>query len=74
MTATEDVLDGVCESTAKLIKAMTEAMTTCWSARQANPQMIVQHGSAGDHMRMHPQEARRWQAARVRNDRREDWY
>lgn len=40
MSASEDVLDGLCESTAELI----DAMTTCWAARQANPQMIVQHG------------------------------
>lgn len=97
MTASEDTLDGLCESTAKLIKSMTDAMTTCWSARQANPQMIVQHGRqwrlveptepmsrfpgygptitpAGDYMRMHPQNAKRWEAARVTNDRRKDWY
>jgi hypothetical protein len=44
MSASEDVLDGLCESTAKLIEVMIGAMTTCWAARQANPQMIVQHG------------------------------
>jgi hypothetical protein len=44
LSATEDVLDGLCDSTAKLVEAMTAAITTCWSARQANPQMIAQHG------------------------------
>lgn len=44
MSASEDILDGICESTAALIEAMLGAMMTCWTARQANPQMIVQHG------------------------------
>ena len=44
MSASEDVLDGLCESTAKLVETMVGEMTTCWVARQANPQMIVQHG------------------------------
>lgn len=44
MSASTDVLDGLCESTAKLVEAMITAMTRCWDNRKANPQMIVQHG------------------------------
>jgi hypothetical protein len=97
LKASEDVLDGLCESTTKLVEAVTDAMVTCWSARKADPPMIVQHGKQwrtvepqeqlskfpgyGDdvvittrQMMMHPLEGDRWQAARVTDDRRRDWY
>jgi hypothetical protein len=44
MSASQDVLNGLCESTAKLVEAITTATATCWADRQTNPQMIVQHG------------------------------
>lgn len=44
MSASEDVLDGLCESTATMIKSILDAMNKCWADRQANPAMIVQHG------------------------------
>jgi hypothetical protein len=96
-SASQDVLDGLCESVAKLIEAVTKAMVVCWNARAAEPQMIIQHGKqwpiveptgpiwnfpgygtpvtpAGRELKLHPSEARRWQAARVLDDRRNDWY
>ncbi len=45
LSASQDVLEGLCESTAKFVETMINAMTTCWASRQANPQAIVQHGS-----------------------------
>jgi hypothetical protein len=97
MAATEDILDGLCESTSKLIEAVTASMATCWATRQANPQMIVQHGRqwrmveptepmsnfpgygkpivpGTKEMRLSPPDARRWESARVLDDRRKDWY
>ncbi len=41
----EDVLDGLCESVSQLVVALTQAMTTCWAAREADPALIVQPGS-----------------------------
>jgi hypothetical protein len=41
----EDILDGLCKSVSQFVVALTDAMTTCWSARKANPALIVQHGS-----------------------------
>jgi hypothetical protein len=41
---TEDVLEGLCESTAKYVEEITDSMVTCWTARKSNPPMIVQHG------------------------------
>jgi hypothetical protein len=87
----------LCESVAKLVKAVTKAMVVRWNARAADPQMIIQHGKqwrvveptgaawkfpgygnpvtpAGGAIFLHPSEARRWQAARVLDDRRNDWY
>jgi hypothetical protein len=43
-TASTDVLDGLCDSTAQLVESLTDAMMTCWAARKANPMMIVQQG------------------------------
>jgi hypothetical protein len=43
-TASSDVLDGLCGSTAQLVESLTNAMMTCWAARKADPQMIVQQG------------------------------
>lgn len=42
--ASEDILDGLVDSTTQLVAAITQTMDTCWSARGADPQMIVQHG------------------------------
>jgi hypothetical protein len=44
LTASTDVLDGLCGSTAQLVESLTDAMMTCWAARKANPMMIVQQG------------------------------
>jgi hypothetical protein len=44
MSASEDLLEGLCESVAKLVEAVARAMVVCWNARTADPQMIVQHG------------------------------
>ena len=44
-SASEDILDGLCESTAKLVEKLVQSMATCWNARKANPAMIIQHGS-----------------------------
>jgi hypothetical protein len=40
----EDVLDGLCDSTSKLIVALTDRMATCWDARKKRPSTIIQHG------------------------------
>ena len=40
----EDVLDGLCDSTTKLTVALTDQMTTCWDARKKRPSTIIQHG------------------------------
>jgi hypothetical protein len=39
-----DVLEGLCDSTAKLVTATTERMVGCWQARRADPAAIIQHG------------------------------
>jgi hypothetical protein len=44
MSASEDVLDGLCESVSKFVEAVTKAMVACWDDRKADPAMIVQHG------------------------------
>jgi len=44
VTASTDVLDGLCGSTAQLVESLTDAMMACWAARKANPSMIVQQG------------------------------
>ena len=44
LTASTDVLDGLCDSTAQLVESLTDAMMACWEARKANPTMIVQQG------------------------------
>ena len=44
MSASEDVLEGLCESVAQLVEAITHTMVVCWDARTADPTMIVQHG------------------------------
>ncbi|MFI2841446.1 hypothetical protein [Mycolicibacterium sp. PDY-3] len=97
MSASEDILDGLCESLAALVAAQTTAMITCWAARAANPQLIVQHGrqwrevEPSDTMsnfpgygapvkitpaqlRLNPASARRWSAARIMDDKRQDWF
>jgi hypothetical protein len=94
-SASQDVLDGLCKSVAKLIEAVTKAMMACWNARAADPQMIIQHGKqwpvvepteamwnfpgygnpvtpAEGAISLHPSGKRRWQAARVMDDRRND--
>ena len=43
MSASEDLLEGFCESVEELVEAVTKAMVVCWNARTADPQMIVQH-------------------------------
>lgn len=40
----EDVLDGLCDSTTRLTSTLTDHMTTCWEARKKRPSMIIQHG------------------------------
>ncbi|OBB95924.1 hypothetical protein [Mycobacterium sp. 852002-40037_SCH5390672] len=42
MSASEDVLEGLCESVATLVGELTKAIVTCWDARAANPQLIAQ--------------------------------
>lgn len=42
--ASEDILDGLVESTTQLVAAISQTMDTCWTARVGDPQMIVQHG------------------------------
>ncbi|MGV0675841.1 hypothetical protein ABQE62_06550 [Mycolicibacterium fortuitum] len=97
MSASQDVLDGLCESMAKFVEAVTKAMVACWNARAADPAMIVQHGRqwrviepteamsnfpgygnpvvpVGTAMMINPLSGRRWQAARVMDERRQDWY
>ncbi len=98
MSASEDILDGLCESMSKFIEAMTSAMVACWNDRKADPQMIIQDGKqwlvveptepmstfAGygtpvtfvqdSVMKLHPLDARRWEAARAMDNRRQDWY
>ncbi|OBH23902.1 hypothetical protein A9X03_14205 [Mycobacterium sp. E1715] len=97
LKASYDVLDGLCESTAKLVAALVDAMVTCWVARRADPPMIVQHGrqwptiEPGEplsafpgygqdltldsrHMVVNTQEGDRWEAARIDDQRRRDWY
>ena len=44
MRPSEDILDGLCESTVALTAALADAMATCWAARRADPQLIVEHG------------------------------
>jgi hypothetical protein len=44
LSASQDVLDGLCDSTAQLVEALTDAMMKCWAARRANPEMIAQSG------------------------------
>jgi hypothetical protein len=44
MTASEDILDGLCESMSAFIEAITKVMVACWDDRKADPQMIIQHG------------------------------
>ena len=95
--ASEDVLDGLVDSTTQLVAAIARTMETCWIARVADPQMIVQHGRqwqdveppgamsnfpgygtpitiASKNMTLNPLDAQRWNAARVMDDRRADWY
>lgn len=45
VSASEDILDGLCDSTTDIIEALVSSMTTCWNARRAAPSMIVQHGA-----------------------------
>jgi hypothetical protein len=40
----EDVLDGLCDSTTKLAVALTDEMTNCWDRRKNDPSLIVPHG------------------------------
>jgi hypothetical protein len=94
----EDVLDGLCESVSKFVRALTDAMTTCWTARKANPALIVQPDSQWPNIEptepvsffdghgedvspflqqadtLAGRDATRWQAARVMDDRRADWF
>jgi hypothetical protein len=95
----EDILEGLCESTSKFVVALTDAMRTCWAARKANPALIVQHGSQWRSIQptepvslfdgygtddvspflqqadvMATRDGTRWQAARVLDDRRRDWF
>jgi hypothetical protein len=95
----EDILEGLCESVSKFVVALTDAMTTCWAARTANPTLIVQHGSQWRSVQptepvslfdgygtddvtsflqqadtMAGRDATRWQAARVLDDRRAEWF
>lgn len=44
LSASSDVLDGLCDSTAQLVEALADAMKTCWAVRRANPEMIAQSG------------------------------
>jgi hypothetical protein len=44
LSASTDVLDGLCDSTAQLVESLTNAMVTCWAARRAQPAMIAQPG------------------------------
>jgi hypothetical protein len=37
MSASEDALDGLCDSMAKLVEAVAKAMVVCWNARAADP-------------------------------------
>lgn len=43
-SASEDILEGLVESTAGLMATVTDAMRACWDQRRADPTMIVQHG------------------------------
>jgi hypothetical protein len=43
--ASADILEGLCDSTTKLVEALVLSMVTCWNARKANSAMIVQHGT-----------------------------
>ncbi len=43
-TGADDILDGLCDSSVKLVAALVDSMKTCWSARQVDPSIIVQHG------------------------------
>jgi hypothetical protein len=95
----EDILEGLCESVSKFVVALTDAMTTCWAARKADPALIVQHGSQWRSVQptepvslfdgygiedvtpflqqadmLAGRDATRWQAARVLDDRRADWF
>lgn len=45
ISASQDILDGLCDSTTKLVEALVLSMTSCWNARKAVPSMIVQHGA-----------------------------
>jgi hypothetical protein len=97
LRASDDVLDGLCESMAAFVFALTEGMTSCWEARRTQPALIVQHGSQwttveptdavspfdgfGEDLSPHLKKAdalathdgARWSAARVVDDRRDDW-
>lgn len=41
----QEILEGLCDSTTKMIEAVVQEMVTCWDARRANPEAIVQHGA-----------------------------
>jgi hypothetical protein len=96
-SASEDILDGLVDSTTQLVAAIAQTMDTCWTVRMADPQMIVQHGRqwqeveppgamsnfpgygtpitiASKNVVLNPLDAQRWQAARVLDDRRGEWY
>ncbi|WP_155957152.1 hypothetical protein [Rhodococcus sp. UNC23MFCrub1.1] len=44
MSSSPAVLNGLCDSVARFLEQLTNAMTTCWDERQAMPTLIVQHG------------------------------
>lgn len=44
LSASEDILDGLCESMGKFVEAVVAAMGACWAERRADPSLIVQHG------------------------------
>lgn len=44
MSASDDVLQGLCRSLTTLVEAFAKSMVACWHARTSDPQMIVQHG------------------------------
>jgi hypothetical protein len=38
------ILNGMCDSMAKFVAAITADMTACWQTRRANPGMVIQRG------------------------------
>ena len=42
LSASQDILDGLCDSTVKLVVAVVDAMEACWTLRKTSPGMIVQ--------------------------------